>query len=205
MSMDEATLLTALRAGKQHAYTQLVKQYHGALVSSAGLMVGQQHAEEVVQETWLAVIKSLPRFEGRSSLKTWIYAILSNHAKDRLRKDMQMKTESLHAQDDDGELIQIEQRFDDRGHWLYGPHLWHSDSPEALLSKEQLQDCLQKVTGLLPDAQRIAMTLRDAQGFALEEICNILEVSETNVRVLLHRARTRLWLMIENYEQGKGC
>ena len=175
------------------------------MLSVAKLMVGERFAEEVVQETWMGALQSLSKFEGRASLKTWLFAILANHAKDRLRREMRARTESLIIEDDEGETLAIESRFDKRGHWQDGPALWHNDNPEALLSRDQLRECLEKVVGLLPEAQRMVLSLRDGEGVELEEICNILTISETNVRVLLHRARARLWLMIENYQKGKGC
>ena len=202
---DQTLLLERLRASDEQAYAFLVKSYHGKLLGTAKLMVGERFAEEVVQETWLSLLKSLANFEGRSSLKTWLFAILANNAKDRLRRESRAKTESLAIEDDSGDSLMIESRFDSRGHWTDGPMLWHNDNPEALLSSDQLRECLEKIVGLLPTSQRMVISLRDGEGVALEEICNILMLSETNVRVLLHRARTRLWVMIENYQRGKGC
>lgn len=202
---DEQTLITALRTGQEKAFRYLVQTYHGKLLSAAYLMVGERFAEDVVQETWIGALKSLANFEGRSSLKTWLFAILANHAKNRLRKETRAKTQSLAIEDDDDGSFAIETRFDEVGHWNDGPMLWHNDNPEALLSSDQLRHCLEKIVGLLPESQRLVISLRDGEGVELEEICNILELSDTNVRVLLHRARARLWVMIENFQKGLGC
>jgi RNA polymerase sigma-70 factor (ECF subfamily) len=205
MYMDDQALLVSLRAGQETAFTHLVKTYHGKLLGAAKLMVGERFAEDVVQETWIGALKSLSNFEGRSSLKTWLFAILANHAKDRLRREARAKTQSLTVEDDSDDSFVIETRFDDVGHWNDGPMLWHNDNPEALLSSDQLRHCLEKIVGLLPESQRMVISLRDGEGVELEDICNILEISDTNVRVLLHRARTRLWVMIENFQKGLGC
>jgi RNA polymerase sigma-70 factor (ECF subfamily) len=205
MYMDDQALLVSLRAGQETAFTHLVKTYHGKLLGAAKLMVGERFAEDVVQETWIGALKSLSNFEGRSSLKTWLFAILANHAKDRLRREARAKTQSLTVEDDSDDSFVIETRFDDVGHWNDGPMLWHNDNPEALLSSDQLRHCLEKIVGLLPESQRMVISLRDGEGVELEDICNILEISDTNVRVLLHRARARLWVMIENFQKGLGC
>lgn len=205
MYMDDQVLLVSLRAGEEAAFTHLVKTYHGKMLGAAKLMVGERFAEDVVQETWMGALKSLTNFEGRSSLKTWLFAILANHAKDRLRREARAKTQSLAVEDDSDDSFIIETRFDEVGHWNDGPMLWHNDNPEALLSSDQLRHCLEKIVGLLPESQRMVISLRDGEGVELEEICNILEISDTNVRVLLHRARARLWVMIENFQKGLGC
>lgn len=197
--MDEP-LLRRLRAGDKQAFVELVQRYHAPMKYFAVSIIGDGQAEECVQDAWLAAMRNLENFEGRSSLKTWLFTIVGNEAKSRLRKtkreislDMQ-ETGSLYAAD----------RFLPDGHWA---HLsaWHDDSPEALLSEEDFQRCLEKTLAALPAAQRTALLLRDQDGLELDDICNLLGVSASNVRVLVHRARLRVYGMVEHFEETGTC
>lgn len=176
--------------------------YHGQLKRVAAAIIGDAQAEEVVQQSWLAVITNLKDFERRSSLKTWLFSIVMNEAKGRLRKG---KRELSLDHRLDGEAGISDSRFLQDGHWAHPPGQWHEDSPEALLSFEDFRRCLEKTLKNLPDAQRSVLTLRDMQGLALEEICNILQLSASNIRVLIHRARTRVYAMIEHFEETGEC
>jgi RNA polymerase sigma-70 factor (ECF subfamily) len=193
-----------LLAGDEQAFARLVHQHHGAMLHLARVMVGVAFADDIVQETWIAVIRGLPRFDHRSSLKTWIFAILANVARSHLRHESFSTAVGDLTQDDGAEALPAS-RFDTSGHWKVPPLPWHDETPEALLATDQLRDCLEQVLGQLPAAQRAVLTLRDMEGMEMEQICNILAVSETNVRVLLHRARNRLRTAIENYHRGDGC
>lgn len=198
---DDA-LLGRLKAGETQAFTELVKLYHTPMLRLATAIIGHAQAEEVVQEAWLSAMRSLNRFEGRSSLKTWLFSIAGNEAKSRLRKGRrEVAMESATA----GEPLFASDRFDDTGHWAQPPGHWHDDSPEALLSHEDFRRCLEKTLGNLPEQQRTVLLLRDQEEMALEEICNILAVTASNVRVLIHRARVRLHAMIEHFEETGTC
>lgn len=200
---DDRVLVEQLLAGNEQAFTQLVRVYHGKLRYLARSIVGEAFADEVVQETWLAVLKALSGFEARSSLKTWIFRILSNTAKSRVRREIRSTAA--------GDLIDEEQpalpatRFDTSGNWKTPPLPWHAETPEALLASDQLRQCLEKALAVLPASQRMVIVLRDIEGMPMAEVCNILGVQETNARVLLHRARTRLRTAIEAYQRGQGC
>jgi RNA polymerase sigma-70 factor (ECF subfamily) len=187
-----------LLAQDESAYTAAVRAYHGLMLHLARAIVGDAIAEEVVQEAWLAVIRALPRFEGRSSLKTWILRIVTNTAKSRLRHES--RTISLDEGDDEQPIIDPI-RFRKNGHWAQPNSTWHADTPDDLLASGQLRDCIKAALAALPMQQRVAITLRDMQGMDMESICKILEVSESNGRVLIHRARSRIQAAIEEFQK----
>lgn len=197
----DAALLQRLRAGEKIAFVELVQTYHLSMKYFAAAIIGDAQAEEAVQEAWLAVMRNLDNFEGRSSLKTWLFTIVGNEAKTRLRRTKRevsldsTATDNLFAPD----------RFHADGHWAHTPNAWHDDSPEALMSQEDFQRCLEKTLAALPAAQRTALLLRDQDGLELEEVCNLLEVSASNVRVLVHRARVRVYNMVEHFEETGQC
>ncbi len=197
----DAALLLRLRTGEKTAFVELVQTYHVQLKYFAAAIIGEGQAEETVQEAWLAVMRNLDNFEGRSSLKTWLYAIVGNEAKTRLRRSK--REVSIDAMEG-GELFASD-RFLADGHWAQAPSAWHDDSPEALLSKEDFQRCLEKTLAALPAAQRTALLLRDQDGLELDEVCNLLGVSASNVRVLVHRARVRVYGMVEHFEETGTC
>ena len=210
-SMDEASVLDSLRAGEEAAFTWLVDQYHPSLVRLARLFVQDETvAEELAQETWLALLQGLDRFEGRSSLKTWIFTILTNKAKTRGQREKRTVSLSdleaeLHAATQptvDPERFNLTQAQGDRHHWVWPtrPASWTAIPEETLLSQETMGLIRQAIDGL-PENQRLVITLRDIQEFSTEEVCNVLGISETNQRVLLHRARAKVRQALEAYLQ----
>jgi RNA polymerase sigma-70 factor (ECF subfamily) len=201
--LAEATLIKRLLSGEQSAFEELVKTYHLPMKRVAAAIVGHGEAEEAVQEAWMAVIRHLPGFRGDASLKTWLFTIVGNEAKSRLRKTR--REVPLDGVGEDGGLQLFTDRFDATGHWLPAPMLWDHDSPEGLLSFEDFRRCLEKVLQRLPEQQRAALSLCDMDGLPLEEICNILGVSASNVRVLIHRARLKVHGMVEHYEETGTC
>lgn len=200
---NDADLIKRLLARDEQAFTLVVRTYHGRMLYLARTFVGEAVADEVVQEAWLAVIKALPAFEGRSSLKTWILRILTNLAKSRLRHEVRSIAVG-DLWDEDSPALPAA-RFDTSGYWKTPPLPWHEETPEAILGSDELRDCLKKALAALPLLQREVITLRDIEGLTMADICNILEVKETHARVLLHRARARVRSAIEDYQRGKGC
>ncbi|EQM69534.1 RNA polymerase sigma-70 factor (ECF subfamily) [Pseudomonas alcaligenes] len=198
----DSELLPRLRAGEQRAFRELIDSYQGAMRAVAFAIVGSPHADEVVQDAWLAVVRSLDGFQQRSSLKTWLLTIVANTARTRLKQSRrEVLLDDLpapHGTVDDT-------RFAANGHWLAGPATWHEDSPEALLAEEELRECLEKTLLSLSDLQRSVLLLRERQGLELQEICNLLEVSLSNVRVLLHRGRLKLFATLEHFEETGQC
>lgn len=198
----DVELLPRLLAGEQQAFRELVSSYQGAMRAVAYAIVGSRNADEVVQDAWLAVVRNLDGFQGRSSLKTWLLTITANTAKTRLkhnRREVLMDDlPAPHGSIDD-------RRFAEDGHWLTAPFAWHEDSPEALLSEDELRECLEKTLNSLSELQGSVLMLRERQGLELEEICNLLEVSLSNVRVLLHRARLKVFATLEHFEETGQC
>ncbi|WP_448682490.1 RNA polymerase sigma factor [Pseudomonas nicosulfuronedens] len=202
MPADDSELLSRLLAGDQQAFRTLVATYQGAMRAVAIAIVGATHADEVVQDAWLAAVRNLDGFQGRSSLKTWLLTITANTAKSRLRKVRRdVSLDDLPAPH--GSLD--ESRFAADGHWSPAPLAWHEDSPEALLAEDELRQCLEKTLLSLSELQRSVLLLRERQGLELEEICNLLEVSLSNVRVLLHRARLKVFATVEHFEETGEC
>ena len=202
MATDDPLLLQRLLAGEQRAFKELVSTYQGAMRAVAYAIVGTRHADEVVQDAWLAVVRNLAGFEGRSSLKTWLLTITANAAKNRYKQN---RREVLLDDLPSPHGTIGEQRFSSDGHWLLAPYAWHEDTPEALLSEEELRECLENTLLSLSQLQCSVLLLRERQGLELEEICNLLGLSLSNVRVLLHRGRLKVFATIEHFEETGKC
>jgi RNA polymerase sigma-70 factor (ECF subfamily) len=191
---DEAAVLARLIAGDQEAFEALVHAHHGSMLRVARLFIAKQDvAEEVVQETWLAVLRALRSFEGRSSLKTWIFRILANRARTRaVREARVIPFAELAATEEESGGDDIERRFAADGHWSDPPSDWKVRTPEALVLRQEVMAQLAVALEALPPAQRAVVTLRDVEGWPSEDVCDSLQISEGNQRVLLHRGRIRL-------------
>ena len=202
---DDAALVEALRKGDEQAFASLVQRHHASLLRLAMSYVAtREQAEDAVAETWLGVLNGLDRFEGRSSLKTWIFRILTNVAKTRGQREARSTPFSSvwHAGADPDEPAVEPDRFFPTGHrlahhWTLGPTGWETPE-ESLLTGEARTLILQTIEKLAP-AQREVITLRDIEGWSSQEVCNALEISETNQRVLLHRARSKVRAALERY------
>ncbi len=196
-SRDEQRLIKQLIDGEKLAFEKVVSEYQNLMISVARAIVGEAFADEVVQDAWISAIKALPKFEGRSSLKTWLLHIVSNGAKSRVRR------ENRHSSLDEGWQSVSSDKFDNTGHRYDDVFAWEQATPEAILANDQLQEIIEQSFQKLPAQQRAALTLYDLEGIEMKEICNILDVSASNVRVLLHRARTTLHQSIEKYQDNK--
>ena len=207
----DSSLIEALRNRDESAFTSLVGRYSTALLRLAMLYVPSRAvAEEVVQETWFGVLQGIDRFEGRSSLKTWLFSILTNRAQTRgLREGRSIPFSVLWNPDHDPWEPAVEpERFLDAGHpqwpghWASPPESW-SRTPEENLLSQETRSILERAIAALPPAQREVITLRDIEEWSSEEVCNALGLSETNQRVLLHRARSRVRRALEGYYQQR--
>jgi RNA polymerase sigma-70 factor (ECF subfamily) len=197
VSPQDAKLVERLRAGDEQAFMELIRSMTPSLLRVARMFVPTSaQAEDVVQETWLAVLNGIDRFEGRSSLKTWIFRILTNTAKTRGERERRSVPFSALDSDQGGFEPAVERsRFTGTGHWAVLPRAWPED---RLLAKETLS-VIERAIERLPESQRLVITLRDVEGWSADEVRNALELSETNQRVLLHRARARVRSAIEQY------
>jgi RNA polymerase sigma-70 factor (ECF subfamily) len=195
---SEAQLVAALRAGDEDAFRKLIEMYHAMLVRVARMYVSNQAtAEDVAAETWLAVLQGIDRFEGRSSLKTWLFRILTNRAKTRgIREGRSLPFSALEA---DEPAVDAD-RFHGAdhnwpGHWASAPPSF----PEERLLAAETRDVIDRRIASLPPTQRAVISLRDVEGWSAEEVCNALTLTETNQRVLLHRARSAVRAALEQY------
>ncbi len=187
--------LAALRAGDEAAFVAIVSRYHGAMLRVAAMYVkSPASAEEVVQEAWLGVLKGLHLFEGRSSLKSWVFRILVNCAKAKGVHEVRSVPMSSLADDggEEGPSVSPDRFQEDgdrwAGHWAAPPEPW----PDARVASSEMVALVREAIETLPGAQRTVMTLRDVDGWASEEVCELLGISEGNQRVLLHRARSKV-------------
>jgi RNA polymerase sigma-70 factor (ECF subfamily) len=200
----DGALVERLVAGDESAFSELVTNLQNSLLRVARTFVADHGAaEEVVQETWLGVVKGLRSFERRSSLKTWIFRILVNRARTRGARDGRtVPFSALDSADESGSAI--EDRFSADGRWVQPPSLWKEQNPEDVLLRHETAHVLQQAIDSLPGTQRAVLTLRDVDGIEAQEVCNMLAISETNQRVLLHRARTRVRAALEDHLKRQG-
>ncbi|MCC1496348.1 RNA polymerase sigma factor [Alcanivorax sp. 1008] len=199
---DNASELAQLRNGDEAAFARLVRAHHRALLALARPIVGESEAAEVVQIAWIKAHAALKDFEGRSALRTWLSRIVINEARMMLRqRKREVFLEDMQAEAP-GPLVD---RFRSDGHWSVPPVNWHADSPDSLLTREELADCLAALLDSLPSNQRALLELRDSDGMPFDEVCNMLGVSASNARVLLHRARSRLFALVDHFEETGEC
>ncbi len=202
---EEWELVGALRRGDETAFVRLVEALHPSMLRLAMHHVGDRAvAEEVVQDAWIGVLQQLDRFQGRSSLKTWVLRITSNRAKTRaVRERRTVPFSTLAAAEDVDEPAVEPDRFLPAGHrwaghWASAPTSWR-DVPEDVLLSQETMTVVERAVQALPDAQRAVLVLRDVDGLGAAETCQLLGLSEGNQRVLLHRARAKVRAALERY------
>jgi RNA polymerase sigma-70 factor, ECF subfamily len=208
---DEQTLIKRLRARDEAAFAELIDLYYGYLLPLATLFVSNRAvAEEVVQDTWLAVLNGINRFEERSSFKTWVTRIVMNIARTRGAREGRMVAfaELASSESETWEAAVDPLRFRDAhdaypDHWSVAPRSWNDDPEKQLLTAETMA-ALNHAIESLPEVQRLVLTMRDVHGWSAEEVCNALAIQETNQRVLLHRARSKVRGILENHFSNSG-
>jgi RNA polymerase sigma-70 factor, ECF subfamily len=198
IASQEAALLAAVRAGDERAFAQLIDAYGAGMRRFAlSIVRNPALADEVVQEAWLGVLRGLDRFEGRSSLKTWIFRIVANTAKTRAQRESRSLPFSAFAAEaaDDEPSVDPSRFRNPRfpGGWTTFPEPW--DHLEA----REVRGTIAAAIEQLPPAQRLVISLRDIEGWTADEVCNALELSESNQRVLLHRARSKVRAALEQH------
>lgn len=200
----DLALLEDLRAGDERAFMELVERYQAAMLRIAAMFVPSRSiAEEVVQEAWLGVLQGIGRFEGRSSFRTWLFRILVNIAKTRGQRERRSVPFSALGDTGEPEPAVDPYRFQPAdgqlpGHWVAFPAHWELAPEERLLAGET-RAVVDRAIEELPPAQAAVIRLRDVLGWSSKEVCNALELTETNQRVLLHRARSKVRRALERY------
>lgn len=179
---DDADLVSRLRAGDESAFVALIERYQQRMMRLAEMTVGSRAvAEEVTQDTWLAVVRGVERFEGRSSLKTWLFHILLNRARSTAGRELRAGRPEL----------QIDERFDRSGAWVAPPEPW-ADRADDRLVAEHLAARVQELLPQLPESQREVVVLRDLEGLSADDVAALVGITDGNQRVLLHRGRAQL-------------
>jgi RNA polymerase sigma-70 factor (ECF subfamily) len=202
---DRPEFLARLRAGDGEAYRRLIRRFHGALVGTAAAIIGSRaQAEEVVQDAWLAVFSGIARFEGRSSLSSWVFAIVLNRARTRATREGRLVAlPSLEGGEGNERAVPLE-RFQPDGHWTEPPKLWDELDPERIVAGRQIWEHVQAAIERLPAGQKAVLILRDMEGQSAEDACDLLKISAENQRVLLHRARGRVRRAVELLLAGEA-
>lgn len=200
---DDQRIIAGLRAGNEAVFIELVDRFNGSLVRVAMRYVPSRAvAEEVVQDTWIGVIEGIDRFEGRSTVKTWLYKILIYRARARGERERRTMPFSSLAADESAPSVPTERfRGSDAlwaGHWATPPRRWDGDAEDRLLAGEA-RDVIEAVIAELPETQRDVIVMRDMSQLSSAEVCDVLGVTEANQRVLLHRARSRVRAALETY------
>lgn len=203
-SAGEAALVAALRKGDEAAFAELIRRHQSTMLRTARAYVSSRTvAEDVVSESWLAVIEGIDGFEGRASVKAWVFGILVNRAKTRGRREARtVPFSSLGTGDEREERAPLGYRRARNRGPSRSPCLWtahdHSSPHERLLSREALE-LVGRAIGDLPERQARVIGLRDVVGWSAEEVCDTLELGDANQRVLLHRARSKVRAALEGY------
>jgi len=200
MYSDDIALVQRINRGDQSALRLLMKQHGGAMIAAATTLC--PHAvDDIVQEAWIAAVQALKSFEHRSSLKTWLVRITINKAYSHLRAHKrEVSLDGLAPSQDP-----LQHAFDDTDHWATPWEDWSDDSPDKLLEAHVLKECLEKHLAKLPQGQRTVITLMDMMDLKSDEVCNQLQISASNLRVLLHRARVTIHAMVSHYEATGEC
>jgi RNA polymerase sigma-70 factor (ECF subfamily) len=206
-SPEDRRLVERLLDGDERAFTELVEANHGQMLRLARMFVGSDAvAEEVVQDAWIGILKGLPGFEARSALRTWIFRILVNIAKTRGQREGRTVPFSA-AEVGPGEATVAPDRFlpdthaESPGHWASIPASF-DELPDARLLASETVARVRAAIDALPPMQAEVIRLRDVEGWSSAEVCNVLDLSETNQRVLLHRARSKVRQALERYLEG---
>jgi RNA polymerase sigma-70 factor (ECF subfamily) len=204
ITRDDDQLLAAVREGDEQSFVTLVERYHSSLVRLARVYVNASAADDVVQDTWIGVMQGLPKFESRASFKTWLFRILVNRARTRAVRDsrtipmswfVQEETQVQEYAVDPARFRAAEDRYP--GHWLLKPSA--DEIPEERLLASELNKVVRTALRALPPAQAEVVRLRDVEGLMSEDVCKLLDLTEGNQRVLLHRGRSRIRSALEAY------
>lgn len=197
----EAAMIERLQSRDDQSYREAVRLYTPGMLAVARFYLDHSSAEEVVQDCWVTVIDAIQKFEGRSGLKTWLHRIVANRCKNTLRSGHREVATDF----SEGLEPELASRFNAKGRWDLPPKLQFHESADTLMENGALSDCLDKHLSALPETQRSALMLYEAHQHKSDDVCNILDVSASNLRVLLHRARQKIFLMVETFQETGEC
>lgn len=198
---EEDILIQGLKSGNEADFKKAVRLYTPGMMAVARYYVDNASAEETVQDCWVSVIDAIQNFEGRSGLKTWLHRIVANRSKNHLRKNKR----EVRADFSDSLDPELANRFRPNGRWATPPSLKFDEDAESLMENGALSDCLDQHLAKLPETQRSALMLYEAHQHKSDDVCNILDVSASNLRVLLHRARQKIFIMVEKFQETGEC
>ena len=196
--------LKRLKNGDNTLFSELVRDHHRSLIALATPLVGISEAEEVVQNAWVKAYRAIANFEGKSQVRTWLSRIVINEARMQLRSRKKEYLFSDYGRFNDSNDAMAE-HFSKDGRWGQPPTHWHFDSPDTLLMSDDLKNCLDRLLFEMPANQRAMLEMRDTSELPFDEICNNLSISASNARVLLHRARTQLFKLVNHYQETGEC
>ena len=200
LDIPDKAIVKAFVSNDQKVFELVFKNYYGAMYAVASSILGPHKADEAVQEAWINIINHIESFQYKSTLKTWMISIVANQAKQSLRKEKRY----VNLEDDDFRDSLMD-RFAEDGHWQKPLQDWEQDTPESQLLNEELSDCIAKNWENLPENYKSIMRLREYEGLSLDSICNILDLSSSNVRVILHRAKNKLLAVVDHYRRTGQC
>ena len=210
VTLDDSQLVAAIRDGDETAFVTVVERYHASLQRLARMYVDWSSVEDVVQETWIGVLHGLASFEGRASFKTWLFRILINRARTRAVRNartipfsawVQAETEAEDYAVDPSRFRSADDPYP--GHWVSLRKPSADDLPEEQLLAGELDNVVRVALSTLPPAQAEVVRLRDVEGLPSEDVCQLLNLSEGNQRVLLHRGRSKIRAALESYVSAR--
>jgi RNA polymerase sigma-70 factor (ECF subfamily) len=198
---DENKLIERMCRGEEAAFSEAIREYSPAMRRTASAIAGHDNADDILQECWISVVRNIHGFRRQSSLRTWLISIVANRARSHLRSaGREAARRAQPAKDQD-----VSELFDRSGHWRKPVSDWGSDMPEGMLESEALRDCLAMHMDKLPPRQREALVLREMEDLSHDEVCRIMDISNANARVLLHRARLALFGMVDHFRETGEC
>jgi RNA polymerase sigma-70 factor (ECF subfamily) len=198
--LHDEVLIGCVLAGQQEALRELMLRYGGSMLAAARA-IAPHAADDIVQDAWISAVTALAEFEQRATLKTWLIRITMNKAYSVLRQHrLEVSLDGLADSDNP-----LHDAFDQNHHWRHQWAEWSEQSPQALLESHALQDCLDKHIATLPEGQRLVFVQSQLLELSVDEVCNNLAVSASNLRVLLHRARVKLHAMVAHYQDTGEC
>lgn len=197
----EDELIDGLSRGDESAYATAIREYSPVMRRTAAAIAGTDNADDILQECWISIVRNIRGFRRQSSLRTWLISIVANRARSHLRSAGREAAKRAQP----GRDQEVSDLFDRSGHWRKPVSDWGSEMPDGTLESEALRDCLVQHMDRLPPRQREALVLRELEDLSHEDVCRIMDISNANARVLLHRARLALFTMVDRFRETGEC